>query len=144
MSHTKNEKDHVGTILIVDDEPDIREILVAILSEEGYHMDFAENGLDGYEKARELIPDLIILDVMMPGMNGFEVCRKIRTEPPLAQVPIIIVTAIDDDGYRSRSIESGANDFLSKPFDIYELIEKVRENTCCVSDRRNEEVLTGD
>jgi DNA-binding response OmpR family regulator len=143
MSHTKK-KEHTGTILIVDDEPSVREVLESILREEGYRTDFAENGHEGYEKARDSIPDLILLDVTMPVMDGFEVCRRIRTESPLAQVPIIIITAIDNDEYKSRSIESGANDFLSKPFDIYELLEKVRKNTYRVADRRNEESLTGD
>ena len=129
MSHTKNEKDHVGTILVVDDEPTIRNVLGSILSNEGYRMDFAENGHDGYKKARELLPDLIFLDVMMPGMNGFDACRKIRTEPPLAQVPIIIISAVSNDEYRIRSIQSGANDFISKPFDLDELLSKVKKIT---------------
>jgi CheY-like chemotaxis protein len=127
MSQTKREKEHTGTILIVDDEPNIREVLWSLLTEEGYLLDSAENGYDGYEKARKLIPDLILLDVTMPVMDGFEACRKIRTEPPLAQVPIIMITALADAGSRRRSIESGANDFISKPFDLDELLAKVKK-----------------
>ncbi len=129
MSQTKKEKERAGTILIVDDEPTIREVLWSLLTEEGYLLDSAENGHDGYEKARKLIPDLILLDVTMPVMDGFEACRKIRTEPPLAQVPIIMVTALADAGSRLRSIESGANDFISKPFDLDELLAKVKSIT---------------
>jgi DNA-binding response OmpR family regulator len=128
MSQAKRERDYAGSILIVDDEPNIREALGSLLSEEGYRMDFAENGYVGYEKARELIPDLIILDVMMPGIDGFEVCRKIRAESPLAQVPIIMITAVSDDRSRIRSIQSGANEFISKPFDFDELLAKVKKH----------------
>jgi DNA-binding response OmpR family regulator len=127
MPQTKNEEDRAGTILIVDDEPSIRNVLGSFLSEEGYHMGFAENGYDGYQKARELIPDLIIMDVTMPGIDGFEACRRIRAEPRLAQVPIIMITAVADVGTRARSIESGANDFLSKPFDLHEILAKVKK-----------------
>ena len=129
MSRTKKEKERAGTILIVDDEPTIREVLWSLLTDEGYLLDSAENGYDGYEKARKLIPDLILLDVTMPVMDGFEACRKIRTEPPLAQVPIIMITALADARSRRRSIESGANDFISKPFDLDELVTKVKNIT---------------
>ncbi len=129
MSQTKKEKERAGTILIVDDEPTIREVLRSLLTEEGYLLDSAENGYDGYEKARKLIPDLILLDVTMPVMDGFEACRKIRTEPPLAQVPIIMITALADARARHRSVESGANDFISKPFDLDELLAKVKNVT---------------
>jgi DNA-binding response OmpR family regulator len=133
MFRSKEEKNHAGTVLIVDDEPSVREVLGSLLSEEGYRTDFAENGHVGYEKARELIPDLIILDVMMPGIDGFEVCRKIRAESPLAQVPIIMITAVSDDRSRLRSIQSGADEFISKPFDFEELLTKVKKvakNNC--------------
>jgi putative two-component system response regulator len=129
MSQPKKERDRPGTILIVDDEPNIREVLGSLLSEEGYRMDFAENGHAGYEKARELIPDLILMDITMPVMDGFDACRKIRTEPPLAQVPIIMITAVSDDESRIRSMQSGADDILSKPFDFDELLAKVKNIT---------------
>jgi DNA-binding response OmpR family regulator len=127
MSQTKKEKERAGTILIVDDERTIREMLWSLLAEEGYLLDCAENGYDGYEKARKLIPNLILLDVTMPVMDGFEACRKIKTEPPLARVPIIMITAVSDDQSRIRSIQSGADDFISKPFDLEELLAKVKK-----------------
>jgi putative two-component system response regulator len=129
MSQHKMEKDQAGTVLIVDDEPSVRELLESILREEGYCTDFAENGHDGYKKARELIPDLILLDVTMPVMNGFEACRKIRAESSLAQVPIIMITALGDPGSRLRCIESGADGFISKPFALDELLMKVKNVT---------------
>jgi len=107
MSQTKKEKESAGTILIVDDEPTIREVLWSLLTDEGYLLDSAENGYDGYEKARKLIPDLILLDVTMPVMDGFEACRKIRAESTLAQVPIIMITALGDPGSRLRSSRAG-------------------------------------
>jgi len=108
MNSAKKEMDHTSTILIVDDEPNIRDVLNSLLKEEGYRLNFAENGLEAYKKARELIPDLILLDVMMPGMDGFEVCRRVRAEPSLAQVPIIMITALGDT-------KSRINGFASSP-----------------------------
>ncbi len=131
--------DRVSTILIVDDEPDIREVLRLLLSEGGYRLDFAENGLEAYEKAREVVPDLILLDVVMPGMNGFEVCRKLRAEPLLSQIPIIMITALGDAQSRIKGIESGADDFISKPFDLTELSARVKNIT---SLNRFRELLT--
>jgi CheY-like chemotaxis protein len=75
-------------ILIVDDEPSCREILEALLTEQGYNLAFAGNGAEALAKAKELTPDLILLDVMMPGMDGFEVCRHLRSDSVLAKVPI--------------------------------------------------------
>jgi putative two-component system response regulator len=129
MSQLKKEKDYAGSILIIDDEPSIREVLGSILREEGYYIDFAENGPDGYEKAQELIPDIVLLDVMMPGMDGFEVCRKIRNEPLVGQVPIVMLTALGDNESKIKGIESGADDFIPKPFNIIELVAKVNNIT---------------
>jgi putative two-component system response regulator len=129
MSRLKKEKDYAGSILVIDDEPSIREVLGSILREEGYHIDFAESGPDGYEKAQELIPDIVLLDVMMPGMDGFEVCRKIRNEPLVGQVPIVMLTALGDNESKIKGIESGADDFIPKPFNIIELVAKVNNIT---------------
>ncbi|MBE0669889.1 MAG: response regulator [Anaerolineales bacterium] len=113
-------------VLIVDDEPTALTTLEAILSGEGYQLEYAASGKIALEKAEQLLPDLILLDVMMPGMNGFEVCRRLRATPKLAEVPIIILTALDDRSSRLQGIEAGADDFLIKPVDRQELQLRVR------------------
>lgn len=110
-----------STILIVDDEPFGRETLESILEPEGYDLVMAENGYQAIEKALALQPDVILLDVMMPGMNGFEVCRRIRSEKQLAEIPILFLTALDDRQSLLSGLEAGADEFISKPFDRYEL-----------------------
>ena len=85
-----------GKVLIVDDEPIARESLEALLLGENYELHFAANGADGLQKAKALRPDAILLDVMMPGMDGFEVCRRLRGDNDLEQVAIIMITALDD------------------------------------------------
>jgi PAS domain S-box-containing protein len=121
--------EHNGTILIVDDEPAGRDALQALLTAEGYNLAFAGNGAEALAKAAELTPDLILLDVMMPGMDGFEVCRRLRADPLLAEVPVIMVTALDDSDSRLQGIEAGADDFVSKPFNRVELRARVRTIT---------------
>jgi Nif-specific regulatory protein len=121
--------EHNTTILIADDEPTEREILEALLMEQGYSLAFASSGAEALAKAAELTPDLILLDVMMPGMNGFEVCRHLRADPILAEVPITMVTALDDQESRLQGIEAGADNFVSKPFDQTELLAHVRTIT---------------
>jgi two-component system cell cycle response regulator len=115
-----------GTILIVDDEPVGRDTLEALLFGQGYELAFAGDGPEALAKAQALMPDLVLLDVMMPDMDGFEVCRRLRAEPLLAQVPVIMVTALDDRDSRLEGIESGADDFLSKPYDRVELRARVQ------------------
>lgn len=104
------------TILIVDDEIVSRYTLEALLESDDYTLVFAENGIQGLEKAEVMTPDLIFLDVMMPGMNGFEVCRRLRANPRLAHLPVVMVTAWDDPTARLRCLEIGANEVICKPF----------------------------
>jgi len=108
-------------VLIVDDEYAGRETLQSVLEGEGYRLEMAENGWQAIEKAKALLPDVILLDVMMPGMTGFEVCQRIRNDPQVAEIPIIILTALDDRESLLNSLKAGADDFISKPFDRYEL-----------------------
>ena len=119
----------MSTVLIVDDDPTARETLVAILEGEGYELHLAKDGIRALQMLEQLQPDLILLDVMMPGMTGFEVCQRIRATPALAEVPIILLTALDDPNSRLRGIEAGADDFLSKPPDRRELTARVRTIT---------------
>ncbi len=118
-----------STILIVDDEAVGRETLESLLIAEGYNLVFASNGPETLEKARDLTPDLILLDIMMPGMNGFEVCSHLRADKVTAEVPVIMVTALDDRDSRIEGIEAGADDFISKPYDRAELRTRVKSIT---------------
>src|SRR5512147_3079242 len=112
-------------LLIVDDTLAGRETLRALLGSSHYQLEFASNGPEALAAAARLIPDLILLDVMMPGMDGFEVCRRLRTDHNLAEVPIIMVTALDDRESRLQGLDAGADDFISKPFDRAELRARV-------------------
>jgi putative two-component system response regulator len=116
-------------ILIVDDEPHGRDVLEALLVSQEYHLSFASNGPEALAIAEETSPDLILLDVMMPGMDGFEVCRRLRASAQLSEVPIIILTALEDHDSRMQGIEAGADNFISKPFDRTELRAQVRTIT---------------
>ncbi|MBL8051359.1 MAG: response regulator, partial [Anaerolineales bacterium] len=98
----------------------------SILHNHGYQIATANSGATALNLADEIMPDLILLDVMMPGMNGFEVCRRLRATPKLAEVPIIILTALDDRASRLQGIEAGADDFLTKPIDRQELRLRVK------------------
>lgn len=110
-----------STILIVDDEYSGRETLQSVLEGEGYNLVMAENGPQAIAKAKSVLPDVILLDVMMPGMTGFEVCERIRNDPQVAEIPIIILTALDDRESLLTGLKAGADDFISKPFDRFEL-----------------------
>ncbi|MCB0210204.1 MAG: response regulator [Anaerolineae bacterium] len=118
-----------STVLIVDDEEAGRDILKGLLSKQGYHLYFAKNGSEALAKASQLTPDLILLDVMMPEMDGFEVCQHIRNDPHLGEIPILLITALDDHESRLHGIAAGADDFISKPFNGAELKTRVRTIT---------------
>ncbi len=117
-------------ILIVDDNPLGRETLAELLNDhQGYTLAFAADGLEALQVAKQLTPDLILLDVMMPGLDGFEVCRRLRADLALAEVPVIMVTALDDHHSRLQGIEAGADDFITKPFNRIELRARVKTVT---------------
>ena len=116
-------------VLIVDDQLRSREALASLLEPEGYRMAFAANGLEAIAQARAILPDLVLLDVMMPEMDGFEVCRHLRSDPALSLVPIVMVTALDGSEALLRGLEAGADDFISKPFNRTELRARVRTIT---------------
>ncbi|KAF0248764.1 MAG: PAS domain-containing protein [bacterium] len=119
---------YFNRILIVDDEIDGRKNLEELLIGQGYNLIFADNGYEALAKALELIPDLVLLDLKISSMNGFEVCQQIRSEPVLAEVPIIMIINIDNRGFRLQAIEAGVDDFISKPFDYIELQARVQSN----------------
>jgi signal transduction histidine kinase len=116
-------------VLIVDDMPSGRQSLESLLQEQGYELFLAESGPEALRLAAELHPDVILLDVMMPGMDGYEVLGHLRADPTLAEVPVVLVTALDDLESRIKGIEAGADDFISKPFDRTELRAHVRTIT---------------
>ncbi|HHP7244474.1 MAG TPA: response regulator [Elainellaceae cyanobacterium] len=113
-------------ILVVDDHPSSRMTAVALLSVEGYEVIEADSGSNALEFVSDINPDLVLLDVMMPGMDGFEVCRCLKQDEQTRFIPIIFVTALNDRRARLRGIEAGGDDFLTKPFDQLELSARVK------------------
>src|SRR5665647_820992 len=113
------------TILIADDEPDIIEILNYNLTEEGYRVIAAKNGNEAIELAKIHKPDLIILDVMMPGKSGFEVCKVLRVLPGFENTIIIFLTALNDDSTQIKGLETGGDDYITKPISPKVLISRV-------------------
>lgn len=113
----------MAKLLIVEDEPKIARFLELELKHEGYEVDFAGDGRTALEKALEKDIDLILLDVMLPGLSGMEVCRRVRME---SQVPIIMLTAKDDVTDKVAGLDMGADDYMTKPFAIEELLARIR------------------
>lgn len=113
-------------VLIVDDEPMARDTLEALLFKEGYELLFAHSGIDALERITMLQPDVILLDVMMPGMTGFEVCQHLKHSSEWRHIPIILITALDSPEDLMRGLEAGADEFLSKPVNGLGLRARVR------------------
>lgn len=116
----------LGRVLIVDDVPINVRLLSSILEIEGYQVSTATNGPDALASMPEAVPDVVLLDVMMPGMDGFEVCRRLKSEPATAHVPVVMVTALQETSDRVRALEAGADDFLTKPVDDVEVLARVK------------------
>jgi len=113
-------------ILIVDDTPHNVKMLVDLLSAKGYATVTAASGQEGLELVEAERPDLVLLDVMMPGVDGYEVCRRIRANPNYGILPVVMVTALDPARERIKGLEAGADDFLTKPVNMAELVARVR------------------
>ena len=113
------------SILIIDDEEDIRDILKYNLEKDGFSVDVASNGEDGLLKIKTNIPDLLILDVMMPGMDGIEVCEMIRSTPEFEHIIICLLTARNEDYSQIAGLDSGADDYVSKPVKPKVLISRI-------------------
>ena len=113
-------------ILLVDDEPDLLELVRVNLHQAGYEVETAEDGREGLACLRRRRPDLVILDLMLPDVSGTEICRQIRGEPALADLPVIMLTAKADEVDRIVGLELGADDYVTKPFSPRELMLRVR------------------
>jgi two-component system phosphate regulon response regulator PhoB len=116
----------VADVLVVEDEPDIRNLLVHHLTRDGFRCRTAATGAEALARVRTATPDLIVLDLMLPGFDGLEVCRRLRADPATAALPIIMLTAKADEVDRVVGLEMGADDYLAKPFSPKELVARVR------------------
>jgi len=114
-------------ILIVDDEPHVIRLLSFMLQKEGYDVTTAENGEVGFSKAREIKPDLMFLDVMMPKMNGHEVCQAVKGDPALCDTRIVMLTASGQETDRVKGFSLGVDEFITKPFSPRKVSQLVKE-----------------
>lgn len=112
-----------GRILVVDDDPQIRRIMRTTLIGAGYEVDDAKNGEEGLEKVRQFRPDLVLLDINMPGMGGLAACREIRSD---ANIAVIMLTVRDSERDKVEALDAGADDFVTKPFSTPELLARIR------------------
>lgn len=112
--------------MVVDDEPNNFDVIETLLYTEGYVLNYASNGQKALERLDKFKPDLILLDVMMPELNGFEVCQRIKTNPTWQHIPIIMITALDSKETLANSLEVGADDFICKPVSGIELKARIR------------------
>jgi len=113
-------------VLIVEDEPDISDLLAFHLRREGYDVSRSRSGIEALQQVRARIPDLVLLDLMLPGMDGLDVCRRLRQDPATAALPIVMLTAKGEEVDRVLGLEMGADDYLTKPFSVLELSERVK------------------
>jgi two-component system, cell cycle response regulator len=114
-------------ILVVDDVPAYVKQLAAILELDHYVVSEAADGFEALAKIESERPDLVLLNVMMPRLDGFETCRRIKADPSTACIPVVLVTALADEGNRARGLAAGADDYVTKPFNDRELMARVRE-----------------
>ncbi len=128
-------------ILVVDDEPFNRELLEAMLLPLGYDVELAENGAECLAAIAKSPPDTVLLDVMMPGMDGIEVCRRIKSSQRYNTIPVVMVTALRDSEHRIAALKAGADDFLSKPVDKQELLARLRSSLRIKAARDSEHQL---
>jgi len=126
MEKEQNADDSVAMVLVVDDNKQNLELLLAYLEDVGCRTNAAAGGSEAIDIIKKAPPDLILLDVMMPKMSGFEVCKRLKNDAKTAHIPIIMVTALNELGDIERAINCGTDDFLSKPVNKWELVTRVR------------------
>ncbi|HEX2896458.1 MAG TPA: response regulator [candidate division Zixibacteria bacterium] len=112
-------------VMVVDDEPEITEIVETFLTEAGYKVAVANSGSEAIKKAKEFKPDVILLDIMMPGMDGYAVCQQLKKEPHFGNTPVIFLTGKDKEDDMGRSFKSGGDMYIKKPFSCERLLEIV-------------------
>ncbi len=115
-----------GKILIIEDESDVAELLAYNLSKEGYETSSTKDGIAGLRRSRDMQPDIVILDLMLPGMDGWEVFRRLKNERTTAHIPVIILTAKADEADKILGLELGADDYITKPFSPREMLARIR------------------
>jgi len=115
----------VQTLLIVDDTPSNLGMIVGLFEDLGYRVSIAQDGEEGIERARRIVPDLILLDVMMPGIDGFEACRRLKADPLTTDTPVIFMTALADIAHRVNGFKSGGVDYVTKPLHLEEVVARV-------------------
>ena len=115
-----------GSVLVIDDEKDLVELVRYNLEKEGYDVIAATDGRSGLDIAREHAPDLVVLDLMMPGVDGLEICRQLRQDARTARLPVIMLTAKATEADRIVGLEMGADDYITKPFSPRELVARVK------------------
>ena len=121
-------------ILVVDDEPDLLSVLRFGLEIEGFDVSEASDGEQGLALARQLSPDLIVLDLMLPRMDGYKVCRALKFDQRYRRIPIFILSARSGDTDRKLALELGADDFITKPYDMKDLVSRIRVKLASRSD----------
>lgn len=115
-------------ILVVEDEKNIRELIRFNLEKNGYKVETSDNGMDGFKMAESGEFDLLLLDIMLPGMDGLDICKKVRNGSKVPSIPIIMLTAKNEEIDKVLGLELGADDYISKPFGIKELIARIKAN----------------
>jgi DNA-binding response OmpR family regulator len=130
-------------ILVVDDEPDLVELVAFNLEAEGYQVITATNGMEALNRARAILPDLIVLDLMLPELDGLSVCEILHRLPSTAPIPIIILTAWKSEITRVIGLEAGANEYVTKPFSPRELVLRVNK-TLKIQDEKAGDMLAGE
>ena len=116
-----------GRVLVVDDEPDLVRILQFGLQSAGYVVESASDGQEGLKKAREVKPDIILLDLMLPKLDGYKICRLLKFDERFKHIPIIILSARTQEGDQTLALEMGANRFVTKPYNFSEILTHVEE-----------------
>ncbi|HAA61084.1 MAG TPA: two-component system response regulator [Planctomycetaceae bacterium] len=126
MSSSSSSSDRPARLLIADDNQQNRELLEAYLGDEGYEIAMATDGKETLEQVQEFTPDLVLLDIMMPRLSGYEVCQQLKEDEATQSIPILMVTALSEMGDIERAVEAGCDDFLTKPVNRLELTTRVK------------------